>query len=197
MTKSFKMVVLEALLEADALTNGLEIETLCGRSRAIMLRSPELVADLDSKELGDPRTASDEAWRDYWTKWPLQHWTTAKPPQFRLTETRFDPLFAVPAAARQAFVAMVRELVDYRLYLYRRRRAAEAAAASGTAFEAKVIHNAQGSIIKLADGARAPELPLGPTNVRLPDGRHWTFRFAKIAVNVAIRSARRQISSPI
>ena len=184
-TKSFKMVALEALIELDALTDGANIDAVCERSRAIMLRSPGLEADLVDKKLGDPRTATPEVWRAYWTKWPLTHWTTSKPAQFRLTPTRFEPTFAVPAEVRDAFVAMTRELVDYRLYVYRQRRASEAAATAGTAFEAKLIHNAQGAILKLPDRARAQGLPEGDTDIRLPDGRHWTFRFAKIAVNVA------------
>lgn len=185
MTRSFKMVALEALLELDALTSGAEIAAVCERSRAIMLRAPELEADLSAKALGDPRTASAEAWEVYWTKWPLSHWTTGKAPQFRLTETRFEPRFSVPPSVAPALTAMTRELVDYRLWTYRKRRAAESSSASGTAFEAKLIHNAKGPILKLPDRDRAPGLPSGPTDVRAPDGRHWVFRFAKIAVNVA------------
>ncbi|TNF33001.1 MAG: HIT domain-containing protein [Deltaproteobacteria bacterium] len=185
MTKSFRMVALEALVDLDALASGVDVSALCERSRAIMLRAPELEADLSAKELGDPRTASAEAWRAYWTKWPLEHWTTGKTPQFRLSETRFEPRFSVPSSAREALTAMTRELVDYRLWGYRQRRAAEGSASLGTAFEAKLIHNAQGPILKLPDRERAPGLPSGPTDVRAPDGRHWVFRFAKIAVNVA------------
>lgn len=184
MTKSFKMVALEALLEEDALLRGLDLETLCARSRAIMLRSPELEADLGAKELGDVREMSAAAWQTYWTRWPLRHWTTAARAPFRLTAERFEPTFSVPAGAAEALSAMTRELVDYRLWQYRRRRAA-AASSDGVAFEAKLIRNARGPILMLPDRARAPGVPSGPTDVRLPDGRSWTFRFARIAVNVA------------
>ena len=47
MTKSFKMVVLEVLLEADALASGLSLDELARRSHAFIKRSPELLRDLD------------------------------------------------------------------------------------------------------------------------------------------------------
>ncbi|MBK9087961.1 MAG: DEAD/DEAH box helicase family protein [Holophagales bacterium] len=47
MAKGFKMVVLEALIEADALTTGLPVEDLSRRCHALIARSPELLRDIE------------------------------------------------------------------------------------------------------------------------------------------------------
>ena len=62
MTKCFKMVTLEALLEADALATGCRCETSrCGRMR-ILRRSPELLADVaDDERVAELDAAAREA----------------------------------------------------------------------------------------------------------------------------------------
>jgi hypothetical protein len=54
MTKCFKMVVLEALVEAEALRDGILLAELARRSHELLARSPELLRDLDGvKEAAD------------------------------------------------------------------------------------------------------------------------------------------------
>jgi hypothetical protein len=48
MSKSFKMVLLEALLEADALESGLSLEELARRGLDLLLRSPGLRRDIEA-----------------------------------------------------------------------------------------------------------------------------------------------------
>jgi len=56
MTKAFKMVVLRALLDADALDDGMRLEEFARRCHALIVRSPELLADiLGVRRLPDPR----------------------------------------------------------------------------------------------------------------------------------------------
>lgn len=58
-------------------------------------------------------------------------------------------------------------------------------------FRAKVIRNAAGNpIIKLPSRKDEPDMPYGKALVLLPDGGKWTFRFVKIAVNVASPDGR-------
>jgi hypothetical protein len=53
-------------------------------------------------------------------------------------------------------------------------------------FRAKVIRNAAGNpILKLPPRASNKDMPFGEAHVVLPDGSRWSFRFVKIAVNVA------------
>ena len=56
MSKCFKMVVLEVLLEADALFEGMSLAELATHSHAFLARSPELFEDLlGLREFPDPR----------------------------------------------------------------------------------------------------------------------------------------------
>ena len=190
MTKSFKMVTLQALIEADALASGLPLDELCGRSHAVLVRSPELMVDIANvPELGDPRHPDPAAWRAYWRRNPVAAWLGESADQrkrawFALAGDRFVPKFQVPDGAWDALAGMVGELVDWRLAEYRTRR--RSSSLPPAAFEAKVIHNSSGApILKLPDATDVPVLPQGETPMTLPDGRVWSFRFAKIACNVA------------
>jgi hypothetical protein len=75
---------------------------------------------------------------------------------------------------------MTAELVDYRFAMYRDRlrRGKEG---EGGSFDAKVIRGFRDPILLLPETGR----PSGETMVRLPDGTPWSFRFVKIACNVA------------
>ncbi|MCA8926399.1 MAG: DEAD/DEAH box helicase family protein, partial [Planctomycetes bacterium] len=181
MTKSYKMVTLQVLLEQEALFTGLGLEELARRARYTLTRQPELVRDLEGvKELADP-PVSEARWLAYWTKNPVKHW--AKGRWFRVQEERLvSRLPALEAPAAAALAALTAELVDLRLAQYRRRRREDT---EGLAFEAKVISNKRDPILKLPDRARRPDLLEGEVQVRLPRGDAWLFRFKKIACNVA------------
>ena len=77
---------------------------------------------------------------------------------------------------------MTRELVDYRVQQCRARASAEPA---GNTFSCTVTWNKRDPILKLPDRNKAPDLPHGDVDVRLPDGAVWTFRFASQFCNVA------------
>jgi len=63
MTKSFRMVVLEILVEAHALSTGMPVAELALRCHAFIKRSPELLRDLEGvAELADPEGPSPAAW---------------------------------------------------------------------------------------------------------------------------------------
>lgn len=190
LTKCFKLVVLEALLESEALTSGLPVDELCQRSHALLVRNPELFRDLEGvTELDDPRAPDPAAWRSYWTKNPLAAWTGANRKagqgSFRIDAAdRFVPRFSVAAEDAATLAAMTRELVDYHLAMYRAR--GKSTGSLGDAFECRLITNASGDpILKHPGRTRRPDLPDGEVPVRLPDGRVWQFRFAKEFVNVA------------
>jgi superfamily II DNA or RNA helicase/diadenosine tetraphosphate (Ap4A) HIT family hydrolase/HKD family nuclease len=187
MDKSYKMILLEALLESEALGSGLAVAELARRSHAVLSRSPELFRDVDGvKELGeDPRNPDPKRWVAYWRKNPVAAWAGETKKQnakawFRLEGERLVP--KVPDAGEpETLVSMTRELVDYRLAQYRARvRQAE----PGAAFTCKVISNQRDPILKLPSREKRTDVPAGEIDVRLPDGRAWVFRFMKEFVNV-------------
>jgi superfamily II DNA or RNA helicase/diadenosine tetraphosphate (Ap4A) HIT family hydrolase/HKD family nuclease len=181
MSKCFKMVVLEVLLEADALFEGMSLAELATRAHAFLARSPELFEDLlGLREFPDPRHPDPQTWASYWKRNPVKAW--CKGPWFRIEGEVLRPRLPRPEdeALSATLAAMTREMVDARLATYRRRRAP-----SGESFDAKVSWNQRDPLLFLPTKADRAALPSGDTDVRLPDGSAWRFRFAKVAVNVA------------
>jgi superfamily II DNA or RNA helicase/diadenosine tetraphosphate (Ap4A) HIT family hydrolase/HKD family nuclease len=177
MNKCFKMVVLEVLLDGDALFTGMDLAQLAARSHAYLLRSPELFEDLDGvKDFPNPREPDPKQWAAYWRKFPITAWCNS--PWFTLDGVRFQP--RLPRVDAEVLAAMTRELVDARIAAYRRRHAG-----GSEAFDVKVSWNQRDPILFLPTGTVRDRLPTGDVDVRLPDGASWRFRFAKVAVNVA------------
>jgi SOS-response transcriptional repressor LexA len=182
MTKSFKMITLEALLESSALTTGMPLRELALRARAILRRSSELLADVADEHRAE--TPDEARWLAYWRRNPIEAWTAPKKDRrawFRVDGERFVPTFAVEPATEPAFTALVRELVDCRLAQYRRR--SMQSSASAESFVCRVMWNKRDPILKLP-GTNRDALPQGDTDVRVENGV-WQFRFAKEFCNVA------------
>jgi len=184
MSKCFKMVTLQALIEADALASGLAVDELGARCHAILRRTPDLARDLPDDLLhGSPDSA---AWRRYWRQNPVAAWIgeSAKQPRrnwFRLDGDRFVPGFDVPFTVADALGTLVIELVEWRLAAYRQRQLP----GQQRAFPCKVTWNQRDPILKLPDRARVAGVPDDDTEVTLPDGRRWTFGFRAQFVNIA------------
>ncbi len=190
MTKSFKMIVVEALLEADALTEGMALDELARRAWAVLARSPELRADLEGvRELAGVSDGDDPRWRAYWRRNPVAAWLGEGRKQqgrtwFRLegAPARLVSRLEVAPEDAATLAEQTRELVEYRLAQYRARREDPAL---GDAFECRVTWNKRDPILKLP-GRQGRDLPEGEVAVRVaPDGRAWLFRFMKEYVNVA------------
>ena len=187
MTKCYKMVTLQALVEDGALLSGLTVERLVARSFEIVRRSPAFLQDLP-EELRGP-TAGPVAERkqlQYWLKNPIAAWTgqnTSNRAWFRVDGDHFRSLINVEQADETALAGMVWELIDYRLAEYRRNKE-RGAAESVSEFVCKITWNRRDPIIKLPDRARGA-LPDGEVEVRLPDHKTWVFRFSKEYCNVA------------
>lgn len=186
--KSFKMVVLEAILEAGALRSGMEIGDLARRSHGVLRRSPELARDIEGVAgLPDVIDPTGAEWIRYWRQNPIRAWTEGPHRRwFRIDGERFVPRLPVPDGHEDAFEEMTRELVDYRLAQYRRR---SELAPEGGAFTCKVLWNRRDPILKLPDRS-STAVPTGEIDVRLPDGAIWRFRFMKEFCNVARPAGR-------
>ena len=137
MNKSFKMVLLEALLELDGLRQALPLEELAQRSRSVLERRRPLLADLP----GEMRAthATDPAWARYWRDNPVKAWTGGNRPvgttaPFKLGGSTFVLAQSVPTELAPALAAMLQELVDYRLAAYEVRLEPEAQASNVVPF---------------------------------------------------------------
>jgi len=182
-TKSYKLVTLQALLQMNALRSGASIAEIAFAAHLLIRGDPRLQADTRSAEMPDPSSASNDTWRDYWLRWPLSAWAgqlrgTASG-WFRIDGHRFVPTFSIGDDIADAFDAMAEEVVDYRLarYLFTKREL------PGTAARLKVIQ-AQGRPILMLDREHNPPLPEGDA-LFVADDVVYTGRFVKIALNVA------------
>jgi superfamily II DNA or RNA helicase/diadenosine tetraphosphate (Ap4A) HIT family hydrolase/HKD family nuclease len=187
-TKSYKLVTLQALLQMGALRTGGDVAEIAWTAHQIVTGDPRIRADTTSAEMPDPASVSAESWRQYWLDWPLSAWVGrlrgATAGWFRIDGRRFVPAFRVDAEVGETFDAMVEELVDYRLarYLFTKASPLE------QAVRLKVIQ-ARGRPILMLDRDRNPGLPRGETTF-LADGISYTGNFAAIALNVAYRSGQ-------
>src|SRR5690606_26436569 len=113
MSKCFKMVVLEVLLDGDALTNGMPLDELARRSHAYLLRFPELMRDLEGvKRCADPRRPDPARWRTYWRENPIAAWSGLR--WFSVEDDRLVPHLPSPPGDDATLAAMTRELVEWR-----------------------------------------------------------------------------------
>lgn len=122
MTKSFKMVLLEAFQELDGWITSPLISELSERSRQILQRRRVLISDLPT-EMQDLAGSTDKAWEKYWSENPIRAWVGRNRPQgtvsyFQIDGGKFKPTFSIPSDQQDVFVALVQELIDYRLAAY-------------------------------------------------------------------------------
>ena len=139
MTKSFKMVLLEAFQELDGWATPPDLERLAQRSRAVLERRRPLLSDLpETMRAGED--GSSPAWQRYWRGNPVNAWIGGNQPTaartfFRVVDERFEPTFEVSPEHREPFTGLVQELIDYRLAAYEARAAATAPADNVVPFQ--------------------------------------------------------------
>jgi SOS-response transcriptional repressor LexA len=125
MTKSYKMVLLEALLELDGFIHTQTTRDLAIRSGEILLRRPPLMAkDLPARfqDLADVLATKSGQWLTYWNSNPVNAFIGGNNHQgshfFDLVDDHLKPNFELLAEDREVFRTMVQELVDYKLAMY-------------------------------------------------------------------------------
>ena len=134
MTKSFKMVLLEAWLEMGGLVSAPSVTDLAQRSWEVLHRRPALVGDLP-EAIAQVPDGRDNAWIRYWRDNPINAWTggnrtAAAPTLFRVDNDRFSLGLPLPAHEASAAEGLLQELVDYRLAAYEVRRPVETEASN-------------------------------------------------------------------
>lgn len=140
MTKSFKMILLEAWLELDGLNHPPTLTGLAERSRQVIHRRPALLSDLSEsvKVLQEP----NKQWEQYWRDNPVNAWIGGNikdnsMAHFRVADSRFEFKTALAVEEIEPASTMIQELVHYRLATYEARQVTSTKAAEIVAFPKK------------------------------------------------------------
>jgi superfamily II DNA or RNA helicase/HKD family nuclease/diadenosine tetraphosphate (Ap4A) HIT family hydrolase len=181
MTKSFKMLVLQSMIDADAFPGRIEIDQLCAGVRHIAIRSARLKAEFDVS-LDEPT-----ALRRYMEGNPIKAWTggrgTGQHTYFVYSNGFFETTFPIPSEQQAAYVDLVRELADWRLVEYLDRNPEPK---NDAGFICRVNRSGDRPILFPLDRDDSPSIPEGWTPIIL-DGEAFEANFVKVAVNVVRR----------
>lgn len=184
MTRSFKMVVLLAMLAEDAFPGQLTIGKLAARVQVLARRTATLREEF-GEALEDHRRLVALL-----EEHPLDAWAggrgTGQERYFTYENGVFATAFTLPPNLHEAAAALVRELAEWRLAQYLRR--------AGITSEAdrivcKVSHTHGHPILFLPSRDRTAGIPEGWVDITA-DGVMYQAKFAKIAVNVLQRPGR-------
>ncbi len=180
MSRSYKMLVLLAMLNTDTLPGpeGIELDALRDEFTRLARRIETLRADVGTT-LDDPA-----ALKALIRSEPIRAWTgdgaIAGAVAFDFDGQRLRFALPVPDSAREAFQRLVRELVDWRLAEYLSHARPES---DVDGFTMKVSHANGKPILFLPNRATTPGIPEGWAPVQI-DGRSHRANFVKVAVNV-------------
>lgn len=126
MTKSFKMILLEALLELDGLCSPPRLETLANHSLTVFQRRRNLVSEI-REDLQKIDSLKLVQWQRYWEDNPVNAWLggnrgAGAQAWFQIVDDKFTPRFKVEVDERETLAVLLQELVDYRFASYEARR---------------------------------------------------------------------------
>ena len=129
MSKSFKMVLLEALLEHGGLVDPPTKEELAAQSLTIFQRRRNLISDI-KPELQNIDVVNPATWQKYWESNPINAWiggnkTGSSKTWFQIADNKFTPRFKLDDGDLEILTNLLQELVDYRFASYEARSLAE------------------------------------------------------------------------
>ena len=127
MTRSYKMVLLEAVQELGGWLRPLPLAELAERSWQVLQRRRPLLADLP--EVVREGSGASAPWQRYWRDNPINAWTGGNGDAggahfFKFEDQVFEPSFKVAEADADTFSGLVQEMVDFRLATYEARQTA-------------------------------------------------------------------------
>jgi superfamily II DNA or RNA helicase/diadenosine tetraphosphate (Ap4A) HIT family hydrolase/HKD family nuclease/SOS-response transcriptional repressor LexA len=196
--QSWKMVVLQRLLEHESLLSGMNVEQLGNACRRYILQHEALRGDLANYGAAAAGGSDDSEFISWWRGILGETWLKPQGGRrwFRLTQDRLTFDLNVPDAVADSFLKLTQELVDWRLADYNLRIesgiAGRKPAQDELEFVATVSHVNGRPILFLPTLKQLPQRPVGPTLVNLPNGSRWVFRFVQVACNVAGLEGDRQ-----
>jgi superfamily II DNA or RNA helicase/HKD family nuclease/SOS-response transcriptional repressor LexA len=126
MTKSFKAVLIESLLDIDGFCNPPTLDSLSAQALSIFQRRRNLLAHDIPQNLQDVDNIEPSEWNSYWDKNPIRAWAghnhkNSQHEWFTIENGRFCPTFKIDAVTASVFHTMVQEVVDYRIATYEAR----------------------------------------------------------------------------
>ena len=127
LTKSFKLVLIEAFIELSGFTIPPKIMNLARRSFQVLQRRRVLLGDLPDKfrELTELSPAQEIVWQTYWSNNPINAWaggnSTKESAYFYVEDGEFRFKLNVAQNLVDTFANMVEELVDFRFRQYESR----------------------------------------------------------------------------
>ncbi len=114
MTRSYKMVLLEAFQELGGWSNAPDLELLAKRSWQVLQRRRPLLADLPADYA--PMKVCPSDWITYWKRNPIAACCNGR--FFSVSGGQLVPSFSVDQDKISDFTELVQELIDYRLATY-------------------------------------------------------------------------------
>ncbi len=122
MTKSFKAVLLEALLEHNGFSSPATLKELSEWSLDVFVRRRNFISDL-REDLQAIDNVDMSKWLKYWNTNPINAWVggnfdAEQRHWFEIVDNKFKPTFKLQVKTLDTFHDMLQELVDYRLSAY-------------------------------------------------------------------------------
>lgn len=122
MTRCFKAVLLDSLLENDGFRNPPDLNGLAEQALKIFRRRRRLIQDI-REDFRDLDQVSFKSWSAYWKSNPINAWiggnrNKVSPRWFDVSNGQFRPTFNLTNNELGVFQDMLQELVDYRLAAY-------------------------------------------------------------------------------
>jgi hypothetical protein len=180
MVKSYKMVLLQAMLNEDGLPGEIAIDQLTRAFAEVAGRTASLRQDVSVPIDDTPNL------RRLLEENPIAAWSGGKGTEdvryFKYENGHFRLAMNIAADQREAFQQLVREIVDFRMAEYLARNIDAAA----DRFVCKVSHTNKRPMLFLPDRAQNPGLPSGLTDVSI-GGEIYEADFVKVALNVVHR----------
>lgn len=128
LTKSYKIVLLEALMELDGFQKAVDINELAVTSFNLIQRRRALLSDLPDhfRALNRLDDKTTNRWLSHWKSNPINAWMggnkkDASQVFFKVENDRFIFQGGISENLSEIFLALVRELIDYRYMQYEER----------------------------------------------------------------------------
>ena len=177
MTKSYKMIALQVLVEAElrkgeeGLNKGMSLQRFRSCCWELLHQDPILAADLSTIDLSE--------WPRYWDRWLQGSWDRdGRWLVFDGTQVRCK--LTLPPALLTTLAQMSLELIHYRLSKYR-----VSSKGFTRSFICRVSKLRNRLALRLPAGKKRALLPTGELTARLPSGALWSFRLVQNACHVA------------
>ncbi|TCK07269.1 DUF3427 domain-containing protein [Marinobacterium mangrovicola] len=128
-SKSYKLVLLQTLLEQQALNQPVAVQELAAWAKDWFLARPDWITDLP-QTLQPLPTVTDNTWLNHWRKMPIHHWCTEEQGSriqwFAQDGMQFHYQQSLSAAELPTFSAMTQEILTWRLEKYAQDRLSSA-----------------------------------------------------------------------